>query len=119
MGYKSIPALSTFLLPEIQARVLSWVTAAEARGVHPNQPPQKASPSPRLVLQSQGSTHGCWQKVGCRGCAAGGQEVKLSRRRRHSHGVGVDGVENNLRSSGRRLRHHVWGEERGVIQESF
>lgn len=42
-------------------------------------------------------------------------KVKLAGRRgRHSHGVGVDRVEDHLRGSGRRLGHHVWGEESGV-----
>lgn len=36
------------------------------------------------------------------------------RRRRHSHGVGVDGVEDHLRGSGWRLGDHIWGEESRV-----
>jgi len=43
-----------------------------------------------------------------------GKGKAAGRRERHSHGVGVDGVEDHLRGSGRRLGHHVWGEESSV-----
>ena len=43
-----------------------------------------------------------------------GKGKAAGRKGRHSHGVGVDGVEDHLRGSGWRLGHHIWGEESGV-----
>lgn len=58
---------------------------------------------------------GAWRRWGAEDALPGEGKVKLARRRRrHSHGVGVDRVEDHLRGTGRRLGHHIWGEENGV-----
>lgn len=56
-----------------------------------------------LSPQCQGST---LEDLGCRGKGMG--------RGSHSHGVGGDGVQDDLWGSGWRLRHHIWQQERGV-----